>query len=238
MKMVISKIIPSTTTFCLLFGLSCYYLPMFCLCFQLFGFYEFSIFVLDYSHLAEPSCNGCGLQHKTSSLINTHRDFMMNTTMWLNLFVLGGSTFSGLALYEGVRMGRSWMVLIFMVWCPLALLAILATQVLNQLIKTDTTSDLVIAAMLVLWGSLGAIQAYKIYFTRFFLSPAMARVLGVMKGERKTVLEAVAIFENLSTEEKQVVKEVLVVENITESGIGRFLEQVMDDESSNTHPMT
>jgi len=155
-------LVPTNTTLCMFIGMTCFYVAVFTLALQCLGYFEFSVHALDEGHIPELKCSGCGHQDRTTSLINSHREHMMNATMWLNLLLVVGFTFSGLALYEGARTGRSCLVKIFILWSPVALLTIICTQVMNHHIKTNTISDIVTAVLLILWGSFGVFQAHKL----------------------------------------------------------------------------
>ena len=230
-------LVPSSTTLCMFIGVVSFYFSVFNLALQCFGYFEFSVHALDEGHVPEIQCSGCGHQDMTTSLINTHREHLMQATMWLTLLLLSGFTFSGLALYEGARTGRSFLVRIYIYWCPVALLTIISTQLMNQFIKTHTFDDIVTAVLSILWGTFGVSQAHRLCYRRLYLSPALARVLGVDINSMVTVLEAVQMtqiyLDNVSDEE--VTDPMLVFlfrgHKVTLKGLGSHLEEKLMSDS-------
>lgn len=229
------SLVPCTTTLCMSIGMVFFYASVFNLALQCFGYFEFSVHALDEGHITEVACSGCGHQDRTTSLINTHREHMMEASVWLTQLLLVGFTFSGLALYEGAKSGRLFLVKIFLYWCPVALLTIISTQLMNLFIKTHIFGDLVTAVLLILWGSYGVFQAHRLCCRRLYLSPALARVLRVDMDSMMTVLEVVKMTEvyldNLSDDEVTDPLLVLLFRGnvVTRKGLGRHLEKLMSD---------
>jgi len=234
-NMKLRLLAPSSTTLCMFIGMVSFYVSVFNLALQCFGYFEFSVHALDEGHIPEVKCSGCGHQDRTTSLINTHREHMMEATLWLTALLLVGFTIFGLALYEGARTGRSVLVKIFIYWCPVALVTIISTQLMNLFIKTHTIGDIVTAALVILWGSFGVSQAHRLSYRRLYLSPALARVLGVDMNSMMTVLEVVKMtqiyLDNLSDEEvtDPMVDLLFRGNEVTRTGLGRYVEKLMSD---------
>ena len=231
---------PSNVTVCMFFGLLCFYFATFNIALQLFGLYEFTLFSLDISHLAEPKCSGCGRFSKTNRLINTDRDAMIEISMWLTLVLLCSCTIAGWALYEGVRTGKPYLVKIFVFWKPMTILGIIGLELINNNIKHHDPyhHDLVIWVVFVLFMSYGIIAAYRLCYSRFYLSPSLARVLGVDRDKRMTVVEVIrrthVYLDNLGDNEIIVIDHMLVEqlggEHLTRGRLGKHLEKLMSDE--------
>jgi len=231
---------PSNVTVCMFYGLICFYFATFNIALQLFGLYEFSLFSLDISHLDEPKCSGCGRLSKTNRLINTYRDDMIETSMWLTLVLLCGCTISGWALYEGARIGKPYLVKIFVFWKPVTILGIISLELINYYIKLHDPYhyDLITWVIFVLLISLGIIAAYRLCYRRLYLSPSLARVLGVDRDKRMTVVEVISrthvYLDNLGDNEFIVIDHMLVEqlggEHLTRGRLGKHLEKLMSDE--------
>ena len=236
----IRNLAPSIVTVCMFFGLEAFYLSPQVLFLQIVGLYRFSLFSLDESHLAEPSCSGCGRLGKTNRLINTDREDMVEASMWLTLLLVFGYTISGWALFEGVRIGKPYLVKIFVFWSPVGILCVISIQILRHHIMDRGSfynPDLVIAVSFALWMSLGAIAAYRLCFRLRYLSPSLARVLGVDRDKRMTVMEAInrthVYLDNMGDNEFIVIDHMLVQqlrgEPWTRGRLGKHIEKLMSD---------